>query len=88
MQNQEGDGQSEAATSIPITIFDDWANFGDDEIMQQQSAIRSEESDKIPFVGDKARPSCNSLFKSFDFAIHLLLVLVVVLIFYFILFYI
>ncbi|EYU28472.1 hypothetical protein ABFS82_11G080100 [Erythranthe guttata] len=32
---------------------DDWANFRDDDIMQQQSAIQAVEADKIPFVGDK-----------------------------------
>lgn len=59
MQNQEGpqaDGELEAAAaSSPTPDFDDWPNFGDDDIMQQQSAIRAEEADKIPFLGDKAR---------------------------------
>ncbi|KAK9276626.1 hypothetical protein L1049_006162 [Liquidambar formosana] len=52
MQNQEGllaDGEME---SVSLKI-DDWANFKDDEIMQQQSAIRAEEAEKTPFVGDK-----------------------------------
>ncbi|XP_041012676.1 OVARIAN TUMOR DOMAIN-containing deubiquitinating enzyme 1 [Juglans microcarpa x Juglans regia] len=56
MQNQEGpktDGELEAAASTPTPEFDDWPNFGDDDIMQQQSAIRAEEADKTPFVGDK-----------------------------------
>ncbi|XWS54086.1 hypothetical protein CRYUN_Cryun10bG0058700 [Craigia yunnanensis] len=56
MQNQEGaiaDGEKESAVSIPISEFDDWANFADDDIMQQQSAIHAEEAKKIPFVGDK-----------------------------------
>ncbi|XWS68737.1 hypothetical protein CRYUN_Cryun04dG0117400 [Craigia yunnanensis] len=56
MQNQEGavaDGEKESAVSIPISEFDDWANFADDDIMQQQSAIHTEEAKKIPFVGDK-----------------------------------
>ncbi|KAG2706416.1 hypothetical protein I3843_05G092300 [Carya illinoinensis] len=56
MQNQEGpkaDGEFEAAASTPTPEFDDWPNFGDDDIMQQQSAIRAEEADKTPFVGDK-----------------------------------
>ncbi|KAF5449225.1 hypothetical protein F2P56_029696 [Juglans regia] len=56
MQNQEGpkaDGELEAAASTPTPEFDDWPNFGDDDIMQQQSAIRAEEADKTPFVGNK-----------------------------------
>ncbi|XVF66733.1 hypothetical protein PTKIN_Ptkin10aG0061200 [Pterospermum kingtungense] len=56
MQNQEGpvaDGEKESAVSIPISDFDDWANFADDDIIQQQSAIHTEEAKKIPFVGDK-----------------------------------
>ncbi|KAJ4827407.1 ubiquitin-specific protease otu1 [Turnera subulata] len=31
----------------------DWANYADDDVMQQQSAIRAVEADKIPFLGDK-----------------------------------
>ncbi|KAK6922473.1 Peptidase C65, otubain [Dillenia turbinata] len=58
MQNQEGeeefavkitdtgDGVMEATSSIPSS---DWANFRDDDIMQQHSAIRAYEADKIPF---------------------------------------
>ncbi|GAV72090.1 Peptidase_C65 domain-containing protein [Cephalotus follicularis] len=57
MQNEDGtlaDKETKAATSIPVVSeFEDWGDFCDDDIMQQQSAIRSEESDKIPFVGDK-----------------------------------
>lgn len=53
MQNKEGSGDSEAATSIPTSILDDWENFGDDDIMHQQTAIRAEEAEKTPFVGDK-----------------------------------
>lgn len=56
MQNKDGplaDGESEAATSNPTPDFDDWAKFGDDDIMQQQTAIRAEEAEKTPFVGDK-----------------------------------
>ncbi|XWS39408.1 hypothetical protein CRYUN_Cryun18bG0052200 [Craigia yunnanensis] len=56
MQNQEGviaDGEKESAVSIPISEFEDWANFADDDIMQQQSSIHVEEAKKIPFVGDK-----------------------------------
>ncbi|OMO51321.1 Ubiquitin thioesterase Otubain [Corchorus capsularis] len=56
MQNQEGavpDGEKESAISIPISEFDDWTNFADDDMMQQQSAIHAEEANKIHFVGDK-----------------------------------
>ncbi|KHG24297.1 hypothetical protein F383_08215 [Gossypium arboreum] len=56
MQNQDGavaDREKESAVSIPISEVDDWANFADDDIMQQQSAIHAEEAKKIPFVGDK-----------------------------------
>ncbi|KAJ4720314.1 Ubiquitin thioesterase [Melia azedarach] len=40
MQNKEESGAS--------SEFDDWANFGDDDIMQQQSDIRAEEAHKEP----------------------------------------
>ncbi|KAM3705880.1 hypothetical protein ACB098_03G110700 [Castanea mollissima] len=56
MQNKDGPragGDLEAATSNPTPDFDDWAKFGDDDIMQQQTAIRAEEAEKTPFVGDK-----------------------------------
>ncbi|KAL4278867.1 hypothetical protein GQ457_03G006870 [Hibiscus cannabinus] len=67
MQNQEGviaDGKKESSVSIPISDkesavsvliseVDGWANFADDDIMQQQSAIHAEEAKKVPFVGDK-----------------------------------
>jgi hypothetical protein len=58
MRNQEGpqaDGESEAATSIPTSELDDWANFGDDDIMHQQSAIRAEEVEKTLFLADKVK---------------------------------
>ncbi|KAK8484599.1 hypothetical protein V6N11_024131 [Hibiscus sabdariffa] len=45
--------EKESAVSIPISEGDDWANFADDDIMQQQSAIHAEEAKKVPFVGDK-----------------------------------
>lgn len=64
MQNKDGplaDGESEAATSNPTPDFDDWAKFGDDDIMQQQTAIRAEEAEKTPFVGDKARATAATL---------------------------
>ncbi|KAK6252844.1 hypothetical protein QUC31_014564 [Theobroma cacao] len=56
MQNREGvvaDGEKESAVSIPVSEFDDWAKFADDDIMQQQSAFHAEEAKKVPFVGDK-----------------------------------
>ncbi|KAE8730308.1 Ubiquitin thioesterase otubain-like [Hibiscus syriacus] len=67
MQNQEGVvaagekesavsipiSETESAVSIPISEGDDWANFADDDIMQQQSTIHDEEAKKVPFVGDK-----------------------------------
>ncbi|KAA3482812.1 ubiquitin thioesterase otubain-like [Gossypium australe] len=62
MQNQDGavaDREKESAVSIPISEVDDWANFADDDIMQQQSAIHAEEAKKIPFVGDKYLLCCN-----------------------------
>ncbi|XAR65841.1 Ubiquitinyl hydrolase 1 [Bertholletia excelsa] len=56
MQNPEGlqaDADMESTTPDQVSGVDDWANFRDDDIMQQQSAIRAEEAEKIPFVGDK-----------------------------------
>lgn len=46
MQNQNGEMDNEFQPT-------DWTNFADDDIMQQQSAIRAAEAEKIPFVGDK-----------------------------------
>ena len=45
MQNQEKCGAS--------CEFDDWSNFEDEDIMQQQSDIKAEEAQKVPFVADK-----------------------------------
>ncbi|PIN25636.1 ubiquitin hydrolase [Handroanthus impetiginosus] len=56
MQNHDGDvveSKTESITSIQTSEIDDWANFRDDDIMKQQSAIQAEEAVKIPFVGDK-----------------------------------
>ncbi|KAL7229038.1 hypothetical protein ACSBR2_007688 [Camellia fascicularis] len=56
MQNQEGlqaDADIASITPIQATEVEDWANFRDDDIMQQQSAIRAVEAEKIPLVGDK-----------------------------------
>lgn len=58
MQNQEQtleDGQIECVAS-PVPEFEEWANFGDDDIIQQRSVVQAEEAKKIPFVGDKASP--------------------------------
>ncbi|XP_047327097.1 OVARIAN TUMOR DOMAIN-containing deubiquitinating enzyme 1-like [Impatiens glandulifera] len=55
MQNQD-----DAVTGTEFTLktgqaseVEDWANYRDDEVMQQQSAIRAVEAEKIHFVGDK-----------------------------------
>lgn len=55
MQNREvpvSDDEVESAASVLASEFG-WSSFVDDDIMQQQSAIRKEESEKMPFVGDK-----------------------------------
>ncbi|KAI9125901.1 hypothetical protein K1719_003319 [Acacia pycnantha] len=55
MQNEkqtQEDGQKESVAS-PTPEFEEWTNFGDDDIMQQHSIVQSEEARKIPFVGDK-----------------------------------
>ena len=59
MQNQEAlpDGGEIEPVTVPVLEFDEWASFGDDDIMQQQAAIQAEESKKVPFVGDKVRPT-------------------------------
>ncbi|KAK2997544.1 hypothetical protein RJ639_024717 [Escallonia herrerae] len=56
MQNQEElplDAEVESMTSVKVSEADNWANFKDDDIMQQQSAIWAKEAEKLPFVGDK-----------------------------------
>ncbi|XP_071926379.1 OVARIAN TUMOR DOMAIN-containing deubiquitinating enzyme 1-like isoform X2 [Coffea arabica] len=56
MQNlkaHDGDAETEKVSSTQASDIDDWANFKDDDIMQQQFAIQAEEAEKIPFVGDK-----------------------------------
>lgn len=65
MQNHDGlqsDGEVEPATSAPATQCDDWANFADNDIWQQQSSIQAEEAEKIPFVADKARAKLYKMF--------------------------
>ncbi|XP_023527989.1 ubiquitin thioesterase otubain-like [Cucurbita pepo subsp. pepo] len=56
MQNQENldaDSNVESVISIQTSDYDCWGNLGDDDILQQQSAIFVEEAEKVPFVGDK-----------------------------------
>ncbi|CBI29258.3 hypothetical protein AAG906_004128 [Vitis piasezkii] len=56
MENEEGlqaDGESDPKAPIPVSEVDAWENIRDDDIMQQQSAIRAEEAEKVPFIGDK-----------------------------------
>ena len=57
MQSQEGlqgDGETGSPTPAPNSEYDDWPNFPDDDItQQQQSAFPADEA--VPFVGDKAR---------------------------------
>ncbi|KAL2253832.1 UNVERIFIED_CONTAM: hypothetical protein Sindi_0177900, partial [Sesamum indicum] len=53
MQNQDGhvvESGTETITSTKASEIEDWANFRDDDILQQQSAIQAEEAGKIPFV--------------------------------------
>ncbi|XP_065854474.1 OVARIAN TUMOR DOMAIN-containing deubiquitinating enzyme 1 isoform X2 [Euphorbia lathyris] len=70
---------SEVKVEVKASEFEEWAKFGDDDIMQQHSAIRSAEADKIPFLGDKVlaeqyvamrrtRGDGNCFFRSFMFA--------------------
>ncbi|XP_077229661.1 ubiquitin thioesterase otubain-like protein [Tasmannia lanceolata] len=47
------EGVSPRTIFTDLTVVDDWLNFRDDDIMQQQSLIREQESEKMPFVGDK-----------------------------------
>lgn len=56
MQNQDGQvvEPDTETTSLPASEINDWSNYRDDEVMQQQSAIQAEEAGKITFVGDKA----------------------------------
>ena len=59
MQSKEAvveDGEIKSVTAVGSEI-DGWTNFGDNDIMQQQYTIQSEEAKKVPFVGDKARLS-------------------------------
>lgn len=78
MQNQEGlqvqvDGEVESgpAPSVATPEFDEWASFGDQDIMQQESEIRAEEAEKIPFLGDKARLNSRSTFMTISSFLHL-----------------
>ncbi|BAT86992.1 OVARIAN TUMOR DOMAIN-containing deubiquitinating enzyme 1 [Vigna umbellata] len=56
MQSKEAvveDGEITSSVTVPDTEFDEWNNFGDDDIMQQQYSIQADEAKKVPFVGDK-----------------------------------
>ncbi|KAK7412252.1 hypothetical protein VNO78_03703 [Psophocarpus tetragonolobus] len=55
MQSKEAsveDGEIGPVTGAGSEM-DEWTNFGDDDIMQQQYTIQAEEAKKVPFVGDK-----------------------------------
>ncbi|OWM89815.1 hypothetical protein CDL15_Pgr024563 [Punica granatum] len=57
MQNNEEhvvDGEAESASSAPQPEFSDWAYYADEDTMKQPNEIPASESEKIPFVGDKA----------------------------------
>lgn len=41
------------AFSIAYEADDDWSNYKDSDVMQQQSAIFEQDAAKFPFVGDK-----------------------------------
>lgn len=71
MQNQEEQLTDIEIETMPFEI-DDWANFKDNDIMEQQSAIQAEEAVKIPFVGDKAR-EFGYIHSYFNFIIFLLM---------------
>ncbi|XP_021746035.1 ubiquitin thioesterase otubain-like [Chenopodium quinoa] len=45
--------QEESNSNPAAAAAGDWENFRDDDIMLQHSAIRAEQADKIPFLGDK-----------------------------------
>lgn len=53
MDDNVVDAQKEESTN-QVSEENDWSNYRDSDIMQQQSAIQAEEAEKIPFVGDKA----------------------------------
>ncbi|XP_061368779.1 OVARIAN TUMOR DOMAIN-containing deubiquitinating enzyme 1 [Gastrolobium bilobum] len=41
------------SVNVPVSEFDGWAKFEDDDVMEQQFAIQADEDKKVPFVGDK-----------------------------------
>ncbi|KAK7331844.1 hypothetical protein VNO80_28585 [Phaseolus coccineus] len=56
MQSKEAvveDGEITSSVTVADSEFDEWNNFGDDDIMQQQYTIQADEAKKVPFVGDK-----------------------------------
>lgn len=72
MRNKEAvleDGET-ACVTVTEPEFDDWGNFGDDDIMQQKSAIHAEEAKKVPFLGDKASSNTIISFKFLSIASH------------------
>lgn len=62
MQNQEKCGAS--------CEFDDWSNFEDEDIMQQQSDIKAEEAQKVPFVADKVSANQTHVLLLFFFTLY------------------
>lgn len=62
MQNQEKCGAS--------CEFDDWSNFEDEDIMQQQSDIKAEEAQKVPFVADKVSANQTHVLLFFFFTLY------------------
>ena len=63
MQSKEAvveDGEIKSVTVVGSEI-DGWTNFGDDDIMQQQHTIQSEEVKKVPFVDDPDKAQCITL---------------------------
>ncbi|XP_050225241.1 OVARIAN TUMOR DOMAIN-containing deubiquitinating enzyme 1 [Mercurialis annua] len=51
MQHQEENVAEETKASVENE--QDWANFGDEDIIQHQSSVRSIDADKLPFLSDK-----------------------------------
>lgn len=52
--------------------FEDWGNFADEDIMNQQSEIRVEEAQKVPFVADKVAKTYPDFFFLFSFSFFFL----------------
>lgn len=56
VERQAGSSPEVIDAVAPVGGDGDWTTFRDDEILQQQDAIRAVETSKMPFVGDKANP--------------------------------